>query len=329
MSIKPILFLSLLILTLGLPPTAFGQESSAGFVSGMWYRPTQFFDGDTVRIYVALRNSSASDISATIEFFDNDKLIGQRSVDALPGRLIEAWNDWTVTAGEHKLTARLTNVVADEIGDDADAELTTNIATTDELIIDTDTDGDGIGNKSDTDDDNDGILDLDEIENGTNPLVPDKPIAPIEVVESPTTTIEVGPNRAGLEKFFAPGAIHNTLANLTEFINDTHKQINQYQAARQNQADEEVVLPIEETATGSVQSSLGGETTVTRSGGDEKNWWSKIIGLIGSALTAGYSVVLSALAFAFSHPTLIHILLITAILIIIYRLGRRFGGRRF
>lgn len=38
---------------------------------------------------------------------------------------------------------------------------------------DTDTDGDGTGNNADLDDDNDGILDTEEIANGTNPLVPD------------------------------------------------------------------------------------------------------------------------------------------------------------
>jgi len=40
-----------------------------------------------------------------------------------------------------------------------------------------DTDGDGIGNNADTDDDNDGTSDVDEVANGTDPLVNEPPSA--------------------------------------------------------------------------------------------------------------------------------------------------------
>ena len=263
------------------PASAMAQDLNAGFVEGLWYSKQQFFAGDTVRVYVALRNSSAADISATIEFFDNDELIGTRTVAALSGRLIEAWTDWETAAGEHKLAARLTNLVIDEIGQSAKTKLVTDALATDNLLIDIDTDNDDIGNKDDPDDDNDGVSDLAEIENGTNPLVPDNPEETIE--ESPVADLDQADlpyDKEGLEQFFASGLVRDTFANLTKLINDVRSGLDKYREAGRSESETKITAPEEPgVATGSISSSQNQETVITRTGGEggkPAGLWSKV-----------------------------------------------------
>ena len=149
-----------------------GDVTNAGFVSGIWYSKTPFFVGETVRIYSAIQNQSGFDITGTIKFFDNGKIIGQSDFSAINGRLVEKWIDWEVSEGEHKIQAKIFNPkksIPD--GGEETISLVFGSPEVDKKFADIDTDGDGIGNKQDSDDDGDGISDSDEKKAGTNPLV--------------------------------------------------------------------------------------------------------------------------------------------------------------
>lgn len=150
---------------------------NAGFVDGIWYSKTPFFDGDEVRIYAVIQNQSGFDISGEVEFFSDDKLLSKSDFSAVNGRLIEKWADWKVIYGEHTISVKISNVEKSEIGQDpVSVGLIENIFISEKHIIDIDTDKDGIGNKDDFDDDGDGISDMEEIKTGANPLVFDLPI---------------------------------------------------------------------------------------------------------------------------------------------------------
>lgn len=168
----------IIFLLLAIANTVVAQTAlNAGFVDGIWYSKTPFFDGDEVRIYAVIQNQSGFDISGEVEFFSDDKLLSKSDFSAVNGRLIEKWADWKVIYGEHTISVKISNVEKSEIGQDpVSVGLIENIFISEKHIIDIDTDKDGIGNKDDFDDDGDGISDMEEIKTGANPLVFDLPI---------------------------------------------------------------------------------------------------------------------------------------------------------
>lgn len=151
-----------------LPSFALAQSTNAGLVSGIWYSKTPFFVGETIRIYTAVQNQSGKDILGTVTFLNNGNTIGELEFSSSAGRLIEKWIDWKVTEGTHKFQIKLINVKSSSGESVILANSTSGV---DEKFADLDTDGDGIGNRNDEDDDGDGISDIDEVKNGTDPLV--------------------------------------------------------------------------------------------------------------------------------------------------------------
>jgi hypothetical protein len=172
---------SLVLLFLAIPLcVSYAQEFNAGIVQGLWYSQDTVFAGDTVRIYVAIRNNTGSDLSGTVEFFDGDKRLERKNVQALDGRIIESWADWTPTYGTHTLSANLARTELHKVGSSTQAVEVTSALAEDVLFVDYDTDKDTIGNEDDADDDGDKISDAQEKQNGTDPLVANTPAAPKE-----------------------------------------------------------------------------------------------------------------------------------------------------
>ena len=174
-------FLIILVLFLTAHIVLAQDSLNAGFVDGLWYSKTPFFAGEEVRIYTVIQNQSGFDIIGTVKFFNNDKLLSQSDFSIVNGRLIEKWADWKPSQGKHNISVKISNTKKIEIGKEPEAiNLAAYTSITEAHDIDLDTDGDGIGNKDDLDDDNDGLSDVEENKNGTNPLVFDKPIVPVE-----------------------------------------------------------------------------------------------------------------------------------------------------
>jgi len=174
--------------------TSFAQAGfNAGFVNGLWYSKTPFFAGEEIRIYTVIQNQSGFDIIGIVKFFSDNTLLGQSDFSIVNGRLIEKWADWEPTFGKHNISVEISNTKKIEIGKEPeDINLEARTFITETYDVDLDTDGDGLGNKDDLDDDGDGFTDLEEGENGTNPLVFDKPVVVEKVIESPTEK-ESGP----------------------------------------------------------------------------------------------------------------------------------------
>ncbi|MCF7815934.1 MAG: hypothetical protein K9M10_03115 [Candidatus Pacebacteria bacterium] len=176
-----------LLLTISFPSWLHAEEINAGFVQGIWYSSEPIFVGVPTRVYVAFRNNTQHDLTGTIRFTDNEKRIGSFEVSALSGRLVEAWIDWTPTFGEHSLAASLSEAELHILGEGVSPLDITDIAIEETVPVDYDSDKDGIGDQIDNDDDNDGVSDVDEKINGTDPLIPEKKIAPeIELSEIET-----------------------------------------------------------------------------------------------------------------------------------------------
>lgn len=111
----------LVVLLLALCPVYFSQATeipinNAGFTqSNIWYSKDPFYTGNAIRIYTFVYNGSVYDLTGDVEFLDNDTtVIGKTSFSLSGGgRGQDAWVNWVATPGDHVITARLVNVIAD------------------------------------------------------------------------------------------------------------------------------------------------------------------------------------------------------------------------
>ncbi len=109
-----------------------------GFIQGnIWYSKDPFYDNDKIRIYTGVFNGSSEDITGTVEFYDNDKVIGRADFSiAAGGKLQEVWTDWIATQGQHKISAKITQAKASRIlGGDKEMTLTNNQSGQDNRVI--------------------------------------------------------------------------------------------------------------------------------------------------------------------------------------------------
>jgi len=119
---------------------------NAGFVNGIWYSKTPFFNGDDVRIYSAVQNQSQFDIIGKINFFDNGELIGSVDFSATTGQLAQKWIDWKASGGNHALHATVSDVKKTLPGKEPEAVEIGNVSLPPVTqFVDTDTDKDEIG----------------------------------------------------------------------------------------------------------------------------------------------------------------------------------------
>lgn len=344
----------LLLLTLTILPTAVHgeEELNAGFVQGLWYAEPTIYAGQPTRIYVALRNHTDRDLTGTVRFTDNGKRIGVSYVSALPGRLVEAWVDWTPTYGKHTINASLSEVRFHTIGESAEAAEVVSMLAEDTVFVDYDTDQDGVGNIDDLDDDNDTISDVDEGAQGTDPLVATPKKRVIDTDNDARTTednndsapgtkdtapLAAASLKSGLEQYTNDGGTIDTLlTNVTEKVSTAKTSLDAYRAKRSD-ALEPYFGDRSSTSTPSLASTTetvltnapGALATITRSK-IEKSDGNFLTAVIdgGKALVGGfYTLILYILSEILAHPALIQITLLLGIVYIVYRVSRKFGQR--
>jgi hypothetical protein len=321
--------------------TTHAAELNAGFVQGLWYGKDDLIANEPTRIYVALRNNTDSDLTGTVRFTDNGTRIGIAYVSALPGRIVEAWVDWTPRYGEHTVTASLSDVRAHTVGESPEIAEVENTIAEDTIFVDYDTDNDGVPNEKDTDDDNDAVSDVDENTRGTNPFKADPKNDETEketddeaageehnedgeVVEEENSGDTDTAARDGLERYVPQGAIRNVAESVTDTIAETKSSLDEYRDERNDAIKEFLSDDPVVTTDGS-----GAVATITRSQleNEETFWESAIRG--GKALVSGfYSLILWATSSALAHPAVLELLLLIFIIYIVYRTARRIGRRK-
>jgi hypothetical protein len=315
-----------IILSLFLPLCALAAEQNAGIVQGLWYSSDEPIAGESVRIYVAIRNNTGSDLSGTVEFFDNDKRIDHKNIAALDGRIIESWADWTPAYGTHTVAANLSRVVLSHAGTSTQVSETVSSLAKDTMFVDRDTDGDGIGDVRDQDDDNDGTNDTAEAAAGTDPLVAEVKAEPQTTKQEPTrarTEKDAAPAQAGLERFFTPSPAEETLSLVTSAIGTMKESVD---ALREKRAA---------TATGTNSSSvkaLDAQNTTAAAAplAPEKEgstFLDTLLGGIRMVLARAADLSLFLASAALSHPALLEFAALVLILLLIFRFAARFGRR--
>ena len=323
------------------PSLAMAQESNAGIVQGLWYDREDFFTGETVRVYVAVRNNTGADLSGTVEFFVNGERVERNNIDALDGRIIESWGDWTPDYGTSTISATLSRTEISSTASGTQSVVVTSALAEDTIFIDRDTDNDGTGDLIDQDDDGDGIADSDDAE----PLVFNEPAETAEDTEEDENEIETeaanarisAPSEtdsqsAGLEQFLTPSRADSALASLTKTITESKRQLDSYRAERSSDNDE---AGAEETPSVSSASTTGTVTpegfgTVTRTQDTEaaqSGWLDTIWQFIAATFSIIYTVILAGLSWLLGHASLVQLLLLFLLLYALYKTAKKFGSR--
>lgn len=334
----------LMILFLIFPLGTKAEELNAGIVQGLWYSSPTVFANVPTRIYVALRNNTDKDLSGTIRFRDNEKSIGTAYVNALPGRIVEAWTDWTPSYGEHTITATLYDVKLSSIGVRSEVVEVESTLAEDVLTVDYDTDKDGIGNADDPDDDNDTIPDETEIANGTDPLVA-TPIAKSDTssgssgsskndsAEEDTNQSRIPSNvstrnttTSGLERYIPEGRVDDLVTNVTDKVNGLKDTLDTYRDERKQEVD----TYFEGDSSKASQDNTEGEDatiTVTHTSKTEKSFLAKIFDA-GKAIIAGiYTLILWMASTILGYPLVVELFLLFLIISIIFRTARKLARR--
>jgi len=322
---------------------AFAEEFNAGIVQGLWYSQETIFSNDTVRIYIAVRNNTGSDLTGTVEFFDNGNSIDKVSVSALDGRIVEHWTDWTPSYGEHSITASLTKTKLHVVGESSETVTVTAALVKDTFFVDHDTDGDGVGNKTDIDDDGDGVSDEVEGTNGTDPLVFDEPPALSSSEESAggnssddntQTLAETSTGAAeGIEQYLTPSRADTVLGSITTLVNESKEKLDTYRHSRavENGKVEPIIKEIEVNADG-----FGEITRTTDRLKIDKpkpevqkpeGFLGDVFSFFGTIIGGIYTGILAVISFYLGHPIVVQLSLLLLILFALYKTAQKLGRR--
>ena len=101
--------------------------STTGFIPGqIWYSKDTLIEGDTVKIYTAIWNNGTTPLSAKVEFYDKNVILGTRDVVVPSLQLVETSVSWKVTSGEHSISAKIISPSTTKSGKKEPLTLTTN-----------------------------------------------------------------------------------------------------------------------------------------------------------------------------------------------------------
>lgn len=76
---------------------------NAGFFSDIWYSSTRPYEGDALKVFGGLYNSSAVNVSGTAVYYVDGKEIGKTAFVSAPNSLTQVSISWTAVGGDHKI----------------------------------------------------------------------------------------------------------------------------------------------------------------------------------------------------------------------------------
>ncbi len=91
------------------------DTSNTGFIPGtIWYSKDPLIEGETVKVYTAVWNGDTNPLSAKVEFYDKNVILGSRTVSVAAQTIAEVSISWQVTAGDHVISAKIvsSNIIA-------------------------------------------------------------------------------------------------------------------------------------------------------------------------------------------------------------------------
>lgn len=99
-------FLALVLLTHNV--YADTSSSTSGIIPGqIWYSEDQISEGDIVKIYTGIWNSTKAPLSVKVEFYDKNVILGTRDLVVPSEKLVDVSVSWKVTLGDHVISAKI------------------------------------------------------------------------------------------------------------------------------------------------------------------------------------------------------------------------------
>ena len=81
---------------------------NSGFIPGqIWYSKDPLIEGETVNIHTAAWNGESNTVSADVEFYDKNVILGSRDVVLDSLELKDVYIPWKITSGDHVISAKI------------------------------------------------------------------------------------------------------------------------------------------------------------------------------------------------------------------------------
>jgi hypothetical protein len=118
-------------------PNALALElDTSGIIPGqIWYSKSPILEGDTVKIYTAVWNNTTSSLSAKIEFYDKNVILGSKDIVVPASQLKEVSVSWKVTSGDHSISAKMISGSTTVSGKSESVFTVNNETTTDQKFV--------------------------------------------------------------------------------------------------------------------------------------------------------------------------------------------------
>lgn len=105
---KYYLFILIIVSTFVSLPADVQAVTNSGFIPGqIWYSKEVLVEGETVNIHTAVWNGEKTQISAKVEFYDKNVILGSREVVLASLELKDVFIPWKVTVGDHVISAKI------------------------------------------------------------------------------------------------------------------------------------------------------------------------------------------------------------------------------
>jgi hypothetical protein len=103
---------------------------TTGLISGqIWFSQQPLVEGDTVKIYTAIWNQDTTPLQVRVQFNDQSVVLGTRD-STIPGQTLQDVSvSWSVTAGDHQISAQILS--SSEIVNGRNQPVTLDHSTTD------------------------------------------------------------------------------------------------------------------------------------------------------------------------------------------------------
>lgn len=117
-------------------PIVFASNNKDSFIlDQIWYSNNEITEGDTVNIYTAIWNGNDNSLSAKVEFYDKNVILGTRDVIVGPQQLKELFVSWKVTSGDHTISAKVLSSNISVNGKKENIILNSTTTSTDRLFV--------------------------------------------------------------------------------------------------------------------------------------------------------------------------------------------------
>lgn len=132
---KYLLFLLVSFTILGVPVFA-ETPTNSGFIPGqIWYSKTDLIEGDTVNIHTAVWNGGEDILSARVEFYDKNVILGSRDVKLASLELKDVYVPWKITAGDHVISAKIISSLSNISGKEEKVSLVRTTTSNDRQFV--------------------------------------------------------------------------------------------------------------------------------------------------------------------------------------------------